>query len=351
MKALLFYGGSDMRLEDVPEPSPTSDEVKVQVKWCGICGSDLHEYQNGPILVPVKKPHPRVGKKAPIIGGHEFAGEVVEVGSNVTRINPGDRVTVKPTLPCYHCHYCQKGRHIQCNSLALLGGAADGAFAEYIVVPADNVYKLPMDVTYEIGTFAEPLACALHAINRGGMKPGANVAVVGAGPIGLLTMQAVLACGAAQVIVFEMIPSRVDLAKKLGASMVVDPRDGKAGKTMAHLTDGLRADVVFECAGPGQALLLANEVCGKGGVIVEMGLMTDACDFPFQDLFMREKSIITSQGYVDEFAAAVALMAGERVMCEPMISDRISLDEVLEKGILAMMGPDRMKHCKILVSP
>lgn len=351
MKALMFYGGSDMRLEDIPEPAPGAEEVKIRVKWCGVCGSDIHEYRSGPILVPTKRPHPRTGKLAPVVGGHEFAGEVVEVGSEVSRIKPGDRVTVKPTLPCYRCHFCQQGRHIQCSSLALLGGAADGAFAEYIVAPAENVHKLPGGVSYEAGSFTEPLACAVHAIKRGGMKPGDNVAVVGAGPIGLLTMQAALACGAAQVVVFEMTPERAALAEKLGASAVIDPSAGNAGKTMAGLTDGLRADVSFECAGPAPALLLANEVCGKGGVIVEVGFMAGKCEFPFQDLFLREKSIVTSQGYVDEFPAALALMANGRVQCEPMITAKIFLEEVMDKGILAMLGPEKMKQCKILVAP
>ena len=181
MKALRLYGGKDVRLENIPEPEPGPEDIKIKVKWCGICGSDVHEYEMGPFLVPVKKPHPRTGKLAPIVGGHEFSGEVVKVGGNVKNINIGDRVTVRPTLPCYKCYYCKQGRHIQCVILGTIGGAADGAFAEYMVAPFDNVYKLPDSLSYEAAAFAEPLACAVHAVNRSRMRLGDAVAIIGAG--------------------------------------------------------------------------------------------------------------------------------------------------------------------------
>ena len=352
MKALCYYGREDMRLEDIPEPEPGSDEVKIRVKWCGICGSDVHEYQNGPILLPVKKPHPLTGKKAPITGGHEFSGDVVKIGSNVTNIDVGDRVTVRPTIPCYKCYYCKRGKHIQCVILATIGLAADGAFGDFIVVPADNVYKLPSEVTYEMGAFTEPLACAVHALKRSHMEPGATVAVIGAGPIGIFTMQAAIACGAGKVIVFEMLPRRGQLAKELGATEVINPSEVNPGKAIAALSEGRRADTVFECAGPCEAMLLATNVCGRGGTIVEVGLMTEPCNFPFQSLFMREQTIVTSQGYVDEFPAAISFLATGKVKCDPMmISAKIKLDDILEKGIKELMGERRLEHCKILVSP
>jgi len=352
MKALRFYGGKDLRLEDIPEPTTGPGEVKIKVKWCGICGSDMHEYLAGPVLLPVKRPHPLTGRQAPITGGHEFSGDVVDIGKDVTDFNVGDRVTVRPTMPCYSCYYCKRGQHIQCVKLGSIGGAADGAFADFVVVPVDNVYKMPFELTYEAGTFVEPLACAVHAVNRGSMEPGSTIGIIGAGPIGLLTMQAAMACGAGDVYVFEFLPERARLAKELGATEVINPTKVDPGKTISALTQGRRADMVFECAGPGEALKLADIVSGRGATIVEVGLMLKPCDFPFMNLFMREKKIIASQGYVHEFPTAISFLAKGKVKVDPMmISSKIKLNEVLEKGFEELAGENRMKHLKILVSP
>jgi (R,R)-butanediol dehydrogenase / meso-butanediol dehydrogenase / diacetyl reductase len=353
MKALRQYGGKDMRLEDIPEPEPGPEEVKIKVKWCGICGSDVHEYQGLPGLLPVKKPHPGTGKMVPITGGHEFSGQVVKIGKSVTHINIGDRVTVRATLPCYKCRYCKKGKHTQCVIIGAIGSAADGAFAEYVVVPGDTVYPLPNEVTYEMGAFTEPLACAVHAVKRSHMEPGATVCIIGAGPIGLFTMQVAMACGAGKVIVFEMLPKRSQLAKELGATEVIHPNEVNPGKAIAALTEGWKADIVFECAGPSEAMLMAERVCGRDGAIVEVGVMLTPCHFPFSSLQMREKTIITSLTYVvDEFPVAISFLANRKVKCDPvMISAKIKLGDILEKGFKELLSERRLDHCKILVSP
>jgi len=352
MKAFRYYGGSNMKLEDITEPVPSAKEVKIKIKWCGICGSDVHEYNAGPFMVPVSAPHPLTKKVAPITGGHEFSGDVTEVGSDVKGVAVGDRVCVRPTIPCYQCDFCKKGMHIQCSMLATIGGAADGGFAEYVVVLEDNVYKLADDMTYEMGTFAEPLACGIHAVRRGRMQPGSDVVVIGGGPVGLLTMQAAIACGAARVIVVEMIPQRIELAKKVGASLVINPNEGNPGKLISKMTGGKRADVVFECAGSPQAMTSAAMICAKGGTIVEVGVMTEPCNFSFFNLFAREQTITTSQGYLgDEYATAISYLATGRVKCDPLISSKINLNDIMQKGILELIGENRFKQCKILVSP
>lgn len=352
MKALRVYGKRDFRLEDVAEPSPRSGEVKVRVEYCGICGSELHDYVDGPSLLPVDKPHPQTGKLAPVIAGHEFSARVVELGAGVTGITVGDRVVVRPTMPCYRCRYCREGRYIQCAVLASIGGAADGAYAEYVVAREDCIYRLPDGVSYEAGAYAEPLACAVRAVRRSRMEPGAVVAVIGAGPIGLLTMQVAAACGARAVHVFETMPPRRELALRLGATTVTDPQAQEPGRHLAALTEGRRADVVFECAGTGPGLQLADTLCGRGGTILEMGVQRAPISFDFFALFIREKTIITSQGYSnDEFETAIAFISSGKVRVEPMTSARIALEDVLDEGFEALLGPRRSSHCKILVSP
>lgn len=351
MKALKWYGQKDIRIEEVPEPSLSPGWVKIKVKWCSICGTDIHEYEAGPLLIPAKRPHPMTGKTAPIILGHECSGDVVEVGSDVTGFNVGDRVTVRPTMPCYNCYFCRRGQHIQCTTLGTLGAAADGAFATYLVARSDSIYRIPDELDYESAAFCEPLACCIHGCKRGGVKPGDNVAIIGAGPIGLLTLQVTRNAGASKVFVIEPLANRRKVALELGATEAFDPTEVNAGKEIAKATDGIRADIAFECAGPPEAMLTALAVSARGGKIVEIGQMVEPCEFPFSMLWFQEKTIITSQGYVDEFPASIAFLADGRVNAEPLITAKIRLDDIIEKGFKELAGEQRLKYLKILVSP
>jgi (R,R)-butanediol dehydrogenase/meso-butanediol dehydrogenase/diacetyl reductase len=351
MKALRWHGRGDIRLDEVPEPYAKEDEVKIAVKWCGICGSDINEYTSGPIIIPVSRPHPMTGRQAPITLGHELSGAVVEVGSGVADIQVGDRVAVRSTLPCYQCYYCRRGRYVLCSTLATIGIAADGGFAQYIVVPSDNLYKLPDQISFEFGSFCEPLAVGIHACNKAGVVAGDNVAVIGAGPIGLLVLQAAIACGAGQVFVIEPIAERRDVALRLGAAAVFDLREGNIGREIAKLTEGLRAAVTFECAGVPAAMLTALNISEKGGKIIEVGYMTKPCEFPFSTLFSHDKSIIAAQGYDQEFATAITFIASGRINCEPIITEKIELNNIIERGFEELTGERKNNHLKILVSP
>ncbi|MBW2638186.1 MAG: alcohol dehydrogenase catalytic domain-containing protein, partial [Deltaproteobacteria bacterium] len=249
MKAAVWYGKEDIRIENIPEPSVGAGQVKIRIEACGICGSDLHEYASGPFIIPAR-PHPLTGREGgPIILGHEFSGEVAEVGEGVTKVQPGDRVTVNPLIYCGECHYCRKGNHLLCSKLATVGFAWDGAFAEYGVFPEYSILKLPDSVTYEMGACVEPLAVAVHAVNRSGLKIGDNVVVIGAGPIGLLVQQACKVAGAGKVFVSEPMKARIKTAEKMGANAVLNPAEVDIGKEIASLTDGLRADIAFDCVG------------------------------------------------------------------------------------------------------
>jgi len=353
MRALRYHGRRDFRLEDIDEPSPGIREVKVRVEYCGICGSDLHEYLAGLNAVPVGRPHPQTGKMAPIVGGHEFSGVVCELGSGVVGFGVGDRVAVRPTLPCYRCKYCREGRLSQCAQLATIGISADGAFADFVVVRQDCLHKMPDGMTFETATYAEPLACGIHAVKRSGMRPGAIVAVIGAGTVGLMALQAALACGAAAVYVFDTVPSRCARALKAGATAVFDPREGDPGKKIASVTQNQRADIAFECAGVPAALTLAESVTGRGATILAMGLITESFSFSLLNLLLREKSIVTCMGYDNsDYEAALALLASGRVKGDPLLTTaKIGLSDILTGGFEALIGPDRLEHCKILVSP
>ncbi len=349
MKAAVWYGREDVRILDLPEPVVAQDQVKIRVRWCGICGSDVHEYRAGPIIIP-KKPHPLTGKSSPVILGHEFSGDVVEIGERVKRIAVGDRVTIHCLIYCGKCAYCRQGEYNMCLKLATVGLAWDGAFAESVVVPDYTVLKLPDRVSYEMGTFSEPLAVAVRAVKRSRLRVGDTAAVIGTGPIGLLVLQAAKAGGASKVFAVEPIPGRRELAKQLGADEVFDPAQGDVGKEIAERTEGLRAHIAFECVGSQGAFDTAIRVTGRRAMIVMVGMALKPIEVPFFKLWGHEKEITTCTGYVDEYPAALALMADRRVRVEPLITEKIHLEDFIEKGLLEMIRtPER--YIKILVSP
>ncbi len=350
MQAAVWYAKEDIRFEDYPDPELGKGQVKVKIKQCGICGSDLHEYKNGPFIIPAK-PHPLTGRAGgPMILGHEFSAQVVEVGEGVKSLKAGDRVTVNPLLYCGTCHYCRKGIHIMCTKLGTIGLASDGAFAEYGVYPEYCFLKLPDAVTDEMGAFVEPLAVAVHAVNRSGMKIGDNVAVVGAGPIGLFVLQACKAAGAGHVYVIEPMKARMETAAKTGANAVFDPGAVDAGKEIGELTGGLRADIAFDCVGNQSSFDTAVKVTGRRARICIVGLALKPIAVPFIKLWGHEKEITFSSGYQDEFPAAIAYLEDGRVKVDSLISGRIGIKDLVSKGIKELIEhPDQ--HVKILVHP
>ncbi len=348
MKAAVWYKKGDIRIEDTPMPSPDPDQVKVKITVCGICGSDVHEYREGPFIIP-SRPHPlthRLG--GPVILGHEFSGKVVEVGKGVTRFAVGDRVIVNPLIYCGECPYCKRGQYIMCTKLGTVGFAADGAFAEYGVFNEYSLLRLPDSVTDEMGAFVEPVAVAIHAVKRSRMKIGAAVAVVGAGPIGLLVLQACLAAGAGQVFVIEPMAARREMALETGATAVIDPTQSDAGKEIGKLTDGLRADFAFDCVGSQPSFDTAVKGTGRRATICVVGLALKPIEVPFMRLWGHEKEITFSSGYEDEFPAAISYLADRRVRVEKLITERIKLDDLVEKGLNPLIEQPG-KHIKILV--
>ena len=262
---------------------------------------------------------------------------MIETGEGVTRFSVGDRVVVNPLIYCGKCPYCRRGQHIMCTKLGTVGFAADGAFAEYGVFFEYALLKLPDTVTDDRGAFVEPLAVAVHAVNRSRMQIGDSVVVVGAGPIGLLVMQACLVAGASRVFVVEPMKARRDIAQKTGAATVIDPTEADPGKAVGSLTDGLRADRAFDCVGNQASFNTAVQVTGRRA-------------YAFFRLWGHEKEITFSSGYENEFPAAIAYLADGRVRVEPLISDRIPLDDMVEKG-MRLLTQEGEKHIKILVYP
>jgi (R,R)-butanediol dehydrogenase / meso-butanediol dehydrogenase / diacetyl reductase len=343
MLAVRWHARGDVRVEEVPAPVPPGPgEVQLQVRWCGICGTDLEEWLSGPVFIPAGVPHPVTAASAPLVLGHEFTGMVAAAGDGVTGLVPGQRVAVDTIVSCGSCHWCRRGEVTRCPALGALGLHGDGGLAELCNAPARMCPPVPDTVADDEAALAEPLAVAVRALRRGGLRPGERVAVVGAGAVGLLAVQAAAAFGAGSVTVAEPLPERRALALRLGADRAVLPDEAAA----------LEADVAVECAGSPGAVQTAVQALRSGGRAVLLGIVTEAAPITPMDLVRGEKSLIGSLSHVwdEDFAVALQLLGRGAVRAAPLITDRIPLSAAISGG-LALLRDEPGKHLKILVRP
>ncbi len=352
MKAALWHGRHDIRVEEVPDPIPGPDDVILRVDWCGICGTDMGEYLHGPQFIPVDRPHPLTGAKAPIILGHEFAGEIVATGRNVTHLKTGDRVGVDTIVFCGHCYWCKRHEHTLCPELGALGFHAHGGLAEYCAAPAYMCLPLPAGLTLEAAPLAETLSVVVRALRKGRMAVGESVVIIGAGAVGLMAVQMARIAGARAVYMVELAGIRQQKALELGADAVLDPQEVDVQTALLDLTDGIGADLALECAGHHETVVLAIDLVRRGGRAVIVGLPKQASQYFFTDLVITEKEIIGSLSHVydEDYAAAIRLLGDGRIQATPVISHRISLDQVVEEGF-ERLAASRADAIKIIVSP
>lgn len=355
MEAAVYYGRRDVRIEDVDEPVMGSNDVRVTIEYCGICGTDLHEFEYGPTFIPEETPHPLTGEKLPITIGHEFSGVISETGENVTQISSGDKVVVNPFFACESCQYCGDGEYSLCNSIGNLGiHGGGGGFAETIVVPAENVVKLPPEISFEQGALVEPLSVSLHAIRRSGLASGDTVAIFGAGPIGLGLLQGALASGAREVYVSEPQKARRELAAQFGAN-TLDPAEHKPSRQISAETEG-GVDVAFDAAGVEVTLTQALRSTRKRGTLTIVSGFGKRVPINPDKIMMAERTVVGSYGYLGgplsdrgEFVTAIQFIQDGRLDPEPMITGRLPLRKITE-GFEKLLDPDE-GHIKILVSP
>ncbi len=274
MRALRFHSARDLRLEELADPAaPGPRQVSVEPLWCGICGTDLHEYVDGPIYCP-REPHPLTGAELPQILGHEFSARVTAVGSAVTGISPGDRIAAMPIVRCGSCRACWRGEFELCENYACIGlNTEPGGFATAAVIDDYQALRLPDSVSDRDGALIEPVAVAATALERGGVGNGSRVFISGAGPIGALVALLCQQAGAAQVILSEPGPTRRRWIADAGlADAVVDPLAGDVEEAVVDLTAGNRADVAIECSGAAPAFADCVAALRNGGTLVQVGL-------------------------------------------------------------------------------
>jgi len=352
MKAAVWHGRKDVRIEEVSDPPPPPPgQVQVEVAWCGICGTDLHEYVGGPLYIPLKSPHPLTGVQAPVITGHEMSGRVVAVGEGVKGFAVGDRVAACPIIGCGECRWCKSGSMAQCDRVAFLGTSwTGGAFAERVNLYGYQCCHLPDAISDEVGALLEPFASTARAVLRGEVKPEDNVAILGAGPIGLMSLLAARIFGAKRVVSVEVAVRRIELAKQCGATAVINPTTEDPLKRGEELTGGDGFDVVVECAGQEATGLLAGRLTRTRGRLVVMGVFEKPAPLDFTDLVFREKTVMGSMSGYGYFDQSIAMMTDKRFRGDALITGRIRLDDLIEKGFRPLLT-QKEKHVKIVVSP
>lgn len=329
---------------------PGFGEVKIKVGWCGICGTDLHEYEAGPIFIPTE-PHPITGITAPVTLGHEFSGTIVEVGEGVKNWKVGDRVTPDACLVCGKCAYCKQGLYNLCDSLGFNGLASDGGFAEYAVVPAYQLYKLKDNMTLQEGALIEPIAVGIHAIKKSRLVMGETAVIIGAGTIGLAALKAAQAAGAAKTIVVEISEARKEFARKLGADVVIDPIKENLLDLIRENNDGKLGDVTIECVGLDLTLKQAISATKKMGRIAVAGIFSKPISgIDMNDIVIGEKELIGVIGYNYDFQIAIDLVSKGIINAKDFITSEIDIDDINEKGFKELIN-NKDNHIKILVKP
>ncbi|MEM2888167.1 MAG: galactitol-1-phosphate 5-dehydrogenase [Candidatus Bathyarchaeia archaeon] len=338
MKAAVWYGGKDIRIEDVPKPKIKDDEVLVKVRAVGICGSELHAFEG---VSQRRTP--------PLVMGHEFSGEIVELGKNVNNLKIGEKVTVDPLKRCGTCTPCVRGQGSVCRNVKLLGLHTSGAFAEYVAVPALNCYVLPENVSFEEGAMAEPLAVGIRAVNSTDVRLGDTTVVIGAGIIGTMTLKAAKAAGAGLLIVSDVVDYRLDYSKKLGADITINSKTDDPVTKVMELTNGSGADVVFEAVGLEATVQQGLRMLGIGGKLTIIGMLSKNMNLDVLSIVTRELQIRGSYAYAqDDFRRALNYLRNRKIDVKSLITNIMPLEKV--KDGFEMLSEKRGNILKIILT-
>jgi len=307
--------------------------------YCGICGTDLHEYAMGPIVIP-SKPHALNGSVLPQVLGHEFSAEILEVGSQVKNLAVGDRVSVMPLLFCGNCYYCRRGLNHLCQSMACVGLSFQwGGIAEQAVVPATHVNKLHDNMSMRAGALVEPTAVAAYGVDRAGVRPGDTVLITGAGPIGALASIYAEHLGA-QVFVSEINPHRQKMIESLGIATLLDPSKTDVVEEIKAATGGIGVDQVIECSGNERALQTALSAVRKHGTISQTGLHTKPAAIDPMILSEHDISLIGTWCYpVTDWPRIIDLIGRVGLPVEKVVTKDIDIEDIVNDGFETLLSP------------
>lgn len=339
MKSAVFYGRHDLRVEESPMPQLGPQDVLIQVKACGVCGTDVHIYEGDKGAAQVTPP---------TILGHEFSGLVVQVGEQVTNCQVGDRVCVDPNCYCGSCAPCRNGTAHFCEHMTGYGTTVNGGFAEYCAVNQRQVYKLGENTTYAQGAMTEPVACCLHGIDLCHIQPGHQVVVIGGGMIGLLMLQLARQAGAAKVALIEPVAAKRETGLQLGADVCIDPLNEDVAERLARAGFSW-VNTVIECVGRTETIQQAIQIAGPKAVVMMFGLTKPDDELPIKPFEVFQKELEITASYINPYtqARALALIDSGRLDVSSMVCPPCGLDRL--EAILA--DPQLRTRGKYIICP
>lgn len=340
MRALRYLGPKQLQVQEVERPEPAGTEVLIKVKACGICGSDVHGYLG------------ITGRRIPpMTMGHEFSGEIVQVGEETNGWSADDRVVVQPINFCGECENCAKGLTNMCLNKRFFGVLTeDGAMAEYVAVPEKQLYRLEENIPYEVGALAEPYAVAYGAVKKAGDLKGQTVLIIGAGTIGLCILQLVRLHSPAKIIVSDLSDARLEAAKRLGADETINPRNVDDMEAVARYTGGHMIDVSIEAVGVEATANQSIRTLRVGGTSVWVGMSQKEMEINMQDVVCSARRIYGSFNYTHkEFGEVVELISSGKMQTEKLISKTVGLEGVKEAMEDLLNRPD--EFIKVMIDP
>ena len=338
MRALVFTGPGEMPLRERDDPRPGAGQVVVAVRAAGICGSDVHGYLGA------------TGRRRPgVVMGHEAAGDVVAIGPAVTSVRMGDRVALRSILACGRCERCRRGQSNVCTDRQGMGMHFDGAYAERILVPESLLLPLPDTLSYEDGALIEPLAVAMHAVNRTPFELMDFVVVIGAGAIGLLTLLAARLRGAGSVVVTDLSSHRLEVARALGADLTIDVGSTDPVAAIAAATEGRGADAVFEAVGVSATVAQSLAVARAGGQVTWVGNSAPVVEMPMQALVTGELTVRGAYGFVQEFEQAADALAAGWIDARRLVECVAPLEDGPE--LFRRLGDSSLAAVKVILVP
>lgn len=342
MKAAILDKPFSIEVKETAIPELKSNEALIKVYCIGVCGSDVHYYEHGKIG--------RYEVKEPIILGHEVAGEVVKVGNEVVNVVEGDRVAIEPGVTCGKCDYCKSGRYNLCPDVIFMATPpVDGAWAEYVKVRSDFLFKLPDEMSYEEGALLEPLSVGFHAMNRGKVGPADKLFITGLGPIGLLAIQSAKMFGVTDIIASDVVPYRRELAFKMGVK-VIDPINEDVNARLDEMTGGKGIDVIVETSGNGKVINDSVKQVKRGGKLVLIGLPTTndiAIDIPH--VIDSEIDVMGIFRYANTYPTAIQVLGNSTIDIEQIITHEFALKDIKEAVEVARTQKDTC--IKVMIYP
>jgi (R,R)-butanediol dehydrogenase/meso-butanediol dehydrogenase/diacetyl reductase len=335
MRAAVFHGPGDVRVEDVDTPGPPgTGELLVAVTRAAICGTDAGEFAHGPTLVPLEERHPQSGHVGPTVLGHEFTGRVVAVGDGVDGFSEGDRVVSGAGVSCGDCAWCQAGRTNLCAAYYTLGLQTHGGLAERVLVPASTCVRVPDACDDTAAALAQPLAVGLHVLNRGRARTDDSLAVIGVGGIGAMVVAGAASRGIRNLIAVDVDDDRLATARAIGAATTVDASREDVVAAIRDATSGDGADVVIECTGRPESPPIAIAAAKRGGRLVIVGLQAQPVELDLHRLVMQEIEVTTAMAHVcgSDIPEALEILAGTR-LAEQVVDSVVPIERVVDDGL------------------